>query len=59
MAERKRALGPDHPDTMASANDLALAYLSQGKFTESEPLARETEEMEQAKQLEDWAAILG
>jgi serine/threonine protein kinase len=54
LAGRKYNLGPDHPDTMASANDLALAYQLQGKFTESEPLARETEKMEQAKQPDDW-----
>ena len=41
LAGRRHALGPEHPDTMKSAADLALAYLSQGKFAASEPLARE------------------
>ncbi len=41
LAGRWHALGSEHPDTMASAADLALAYLSQGKFAEGEPLARE------------------
>ena len=39
---------------MASAADLALAYESQGKFTESEPLAREALEFNRKKQPDDW-----
>ena len=39
---------------MASAADLALAYLSQGKFAESEPLAREAMEIDRKKQPDDW-----
>jgi hypothetical protein len=39
---------------MASAADLALSYLSQGKFAQSEPLAREALEFYRNKQLEDW-----
>jgi hypothetical protein len=39
---------------MASAADLALVYLSQGKFAASEPLARETLEFNRKKQPEDW-----
>jgi tetratricopeptide (TPR) repeat protein len=39
---------------MASAADLALAYQSQGKFAESEALAREALELERKKQPEDW-----
>ena len=54
LAGRRHALGPEHPDTMASAADLALAYLSQGKFTESEPLAREAMEFDRKKQPDDW-----
>jgi hypothetical protein len=38
---RQKALGSEHPDTMASAANLALAYVSENKFAESEPLARE------------------
>jgi len=44
LAERRRALGPEDLRTMESAVDLALAYQLQGKFTESEPLAREAME---------------
>jgi len=39
---------------MASAADLALAYQSQRKFTQSEALAREALELERKKQPEDW-----
>jgi hypothetical protein len=39
---------------MASAADLALIYLSQGKFAESEPLAREALEFDRQKQPDDW-----
>jgi hypothetical protein len=39
---------------MASVADLALAYLSQGKFTESDPLAREAMEFDRKKQPDDW-----
>ena len=49
LAGRRHALGSEHPDTMASAADLALAYLSQGKFAESEPLAREALEFDRKK----------
>ena len=47
-------MGSEHPDTMASVADLALAYLSQGKFTESDPLAREAMEFDRKKQPDDW-----
>jgi len=40
LAGRRRTLGSEHSVTMASAADLALAYHAQGKFAESEPLAR-------------------
>jgi tetratricopeptide (TPR) repeat protein len=47
LAGRRRALGLAHPDTLqASTPALALAYVSQGKFAESEPLAREALEFE-------------
>jgi hypothetical protein len=40
---------------MASAADLALAYQSEDKFVESEPLAREAYEFSQKKQTDDWS----
>jgi hypothetical protein len=39
---------------MISAADLALAYVSQGKFADSEPLAREAVEMDRKKVPDDW-----
>jgi hypothetical protein len=39
---------------MASAGDLALAYQSQGKFAEAEPLAREALEFNRKKQPDNW-----
>jgi eukaryotic-like serine/threonine-protein kinase len=54
LAGRRRTLGSQHPDTILSAADLALAYVSQGKFAESEPLAREAFDFDRKKQPEDW-----
>ena len=54
LAGRRRVLGSEHPDTLqSSAPALALAYVSQGKFAESEPLAREALEFEK-KQPDEW-----
>jgi tetratricopeptide (TPR) repeat protein len=54
LAGYRHALGWEHPDTMASAADLALAYQSQGKFAESEALAREALEFDRKNQPDDW-----
>lgn len=53
LAGRRCALGSDNVDTMVSAENLALAYESQGKFAEAEPLAREVLEFNQKKQPDD------
>jgi hypothetical protein len=39
---------------MASVADLALAYISGGKFTDAEPLVREALDFNQKKQPDDW-----
>ena len=31
-------MGPDHPDTARSLNNLALLYVSQGAYAKAEPL---------------------
>ena len=54
LASRRRVLGSDHPDTMNSAANLALAYLSDGKFAQSEPLAREVLAFNNNNQPDDW-----
>ena len=64
LAGRRRALGPEHPETLASEGDLALAYQLRGKFAESEPLAREALELGRKVQPDDWqpfraASLLG
>ena len=35
---REKALGPEHPDTASTLNNLALLYNNQGKYEEAEPL---------------------
>ena len=46
--------GNEDPDTLSAETDLALAYHSQGKFSQSEPLAREVLEIERKNQPDDW-----
>ena len=31
VADQERVLGPDHPDTLAARNNLALAYRAAGR----------------------------
>ena len=38
LAIREKALGPDHPDTAQSLNNLALLYDSMGDYAKAEPL---------------------
>ena len=40
LAITEKALGPDHPDTATSLNNLALLYGSQGAYAKAEPLLR-------------------
>ena len=40
LAIREQALGPDHPDTAQSLNNLAALYYAQGRYAEAEPLYR-------------------
>jgi tetratricopeptide (TPR) repeat protein len=35
VADQERVLGPDHPDTLGSRNNLALAYRAAGRFDEA------------------------
>ena len=53
LAGRRHTLGPEHADTIAAAADLALAYQSQGKFAESDSVARGCE-FERKKQPDGW-----
>ena len=38
LADRERVLGPDHPDTLDSRDNLALAYQAAGRTDEAIPL---------------------
>jgi Tfp pilus assembly protein PilF len=38
LAIREKALGPDHPDTATSLNNLASPFYNQGRYGEAEPL---------------------
>ena len=38
LAIREEALGPDHPDTATSLNNLAVLLQAQGRYAEAEPL---------------------
>jgi hypothetical protein len=54
LAGQRRALGAEAPDALTCEADLALAYVSQGKFTEAEPVARETLEADKKVRPDDW-----
>jgi Tetratricopeptide repeat len=38
MEARKTVLGPEHPDTLTSMNNLAATYGNQGRWPEAEKL---------------------
>jgi hypothetical protein len=64
LSGRRKTLGSQNPDTMASAADLALALLSQNKFAEAGLLAREAMEADKKIQPDSWqryraASLLG
>ena len=40
LAARERVLGPEHPSTLSSVNNLAALYDAQGRYGEAEPLFR-------------------
>ena len=42
LADLERVLGPDHPDTLTSRNNLALAYQDAGRAAEAIPLLERT-----------------
>ena len=49
LAIRLRELGGDHPDTLTSQNNLALAYHSDGRLDEAIPIYEQTLEATRAK----------
>jgi tetratricopeptide repeat protein len=42
VVDRDRAFGPDHPDTLTSRNDLAVAYKAAGRADEAIALHERT-----------------
>jgi serine/threonine protein kinase len=48
-ATRAARLGPDHPDTLGSMNDLAVAYQDAGKLHLALPLWEETRKLKMAR----------
>ncbi len=54
LVGQRGALGSEHPVTMASAAGLALALISQRKFAESEPVARESFQFFRKDNPDDW-----
>jgi hypothetical protein len=51
MKVKKRVLGPEHPETLTSMGNLAMAYWNQGRWREAEEL--------QAKEFEICQKVLG
>ena len=51
---RRHASGDDDPETKYAESDLALAYVSEGKFEAAEPLARSALDYELKKEPDDW-----
>ena len=54
LAARRHNLGPHSAVTMDAAADVVLAYVSRGKFTEGEPLAREAVEFDSKNRRDEW-----
>ncbi len=48
LKRQKATLGPDHPNTLISMNNLALAYRDAGRLAEAVPLFEETLKRRQA-----------
>ena len=47
LAIREQQLGPEHPDTATSLNNLALLYRAQGKYEQAEPLYQRALEIDE------------
>jgi hypothetical protein len=58
LTAHRHALGSENPQTIASAVDMAVVYVSQGNFAAGEPLAREAVDFFRKQQPEDWVRFL-
>jgi tetratricopeptide (TPR) repeat protein len=54
---RRGRLGPDHPNTLTSMNNLASAYRRNGDFAKAERILRQCLTLRQQKQPEAWATF--
>jgi len=57
LAERKKGLGPDHPDTLRSMEELAYSYKAVGKAAQAESLWRQALAARERKTPDDWATF--
>ena len=58
LVENRFIFGSEHPITVSSAIDLSVADQSQGKFAQSELLAREALEFDSKSQPDGWQRFL-
>jgi eukaryotic-like serine/threonine-protein kinase len=58
LAAARRRLGPDHPETFISMNNVATVYLELGELDRAIPLLQETLRLKQAKLGEDHHSVL-
>jgi hypothetical protein len=54
LQRRKAKLGPDHPDTLITTNNLAGAYIEIQRWPEAEATARDCLALRERKQPDDW-----
>jgi serine/threonine protein kinase len=57
LVKLKEKLGPDHPDTLLSMNDLGGAYQKNGDFAKAELILRECLTICQKKQPDGWTTF--
>jgi hypothetical protein len=54
MRRAEESLGPNHPDTLATMNYLATAYLDAWRWVDAEGLLRECLRRREKEQPDDW-----
>jgi eukaryotic-like serine/threonine-protein kinase len=57
LAKRKETLGPDHPNTLNTMNNLAMAYQKNGDFAKAELTLRELLVICQKKHPDTWTTF--
>lgn len=54
LAARRESEGPEHSDTLASMNSLALLYQAQQRYNDAEPMLREAVSIYEKSAPNDW-----